>query len=336
MEGVALNTAQLPMQRMGWMDLLRGGAVLLVVVWHVVSVPSLYTGSEPSGVVGAFNNALSPFRIPTLLVLSGLLLERSLSKGATRYVAGKLRHIAWPYALWCVLITAASGSLASLTSPWFWLGGNILWYLAVLLFCYAAALLRPRWLPWGVCVVAPLVLLWVVEPGTNAVNRFLWFGAFFFLGATLKNHLETLQRRVPRWSVALLVMLALLGGAAVALGSVRQQTPAFFLISAAGILAVLWFAPRVPRSNITRVLGWYGRNSIVVYVAHALAMFATMTGLEAVGATESAAVLPLMIVVGFGLPTVLILVRDRVAWLFALPEPRTLTTPLNRSKAAGA
>lgn len=308
--------------RMEWMDLLRGVAVLLVVVWHVVSVPSIFTGIEPEGVLGALNDALSPFRIPTLLVLSGLLLERSLSKGPRRYVGGKVRHIVWPYILWSVLIVAASSSLASLASPGFWLGRNILWYLAVLIFCYGSAMLRPRWLPWGLCVVAPLVLLWVVEPGTNTVNRFLWFGAFFFLGATLKNHLETLQRRAPRWTVALLVMLALLGGAAVALGSVRQQTPVFFLISAAGILAVLWLAPRAPRSNITRVLEWYGRNSIVVYVGHAFAMFGTMRVLQAVGAAESAVVHPLLILAGFGLPTLLILARRRVAWLFVFPQLR--------------
>lgn len=305
-------------RRMTWMDLLRGVAVLLVVVWHVVSVPSVFTGAGPEGAAGALNDALSPFRIPTLLVLSGLLLERSLDKGVPRFVTGKLRHIAWPY----VLITTTSGSLEDMTSPWFWLGGNILWFLAVLLFCYGAAMLRPRWIPWGLCVVAPLVLLWIAEPSTNAVIRFLWFGAFFFLGTTLRSHLEVLQQRVPRWGAALLGMIALLGGIAVARGDVAQQAPAFFVISGAGILAVLWCAPRVPRSSITRVLEWYGRNSIVVYVGHAFAMFGTMRLLQAAGVAESAVVYALMALVGFGLPTFLILVRRRVAWLFAFPELR--------------
>lgn len=321
---MVLNESPQSGRRMEWMDLLRGSAVLLVVVWHVVAVPAMYEGSEPSGIVGAFNNALSPFRIPTLLVLSGLLLERSLSKGTKRYVTGKVRHIAWPYALWCVLITAASGSLTGLISPWFWLGGNILWYLAVLLFCYAAALLRPRWLPWGVCVVAPLVLLWVVEPSTNAVNRFLWFGAFFFLGVTLSRHLGQLQQRLPGWGAALLGVFALGGGAAVVLGHVTQQTPVFFMVSAVGILAVLWCAPRVPRTGLTKVLEWYGRHSIVVYVGHALAMFGTMRVLEAVGAAGSVVTIPLMVVGGFGAPTLLILVRDRIPWLFVFPEIRAV------------
>jgi uncharacterized membrane protein YcfT len=241
---MVLNETQPPKGRMEWMDLLRGGAVLLVVAWHAVSVPGQFEGVRPGYYIGALNTALSPFRIPTLLVLSGLLLERSLSKGPRTYVTGKLRHIAWPYVLWFSLIFASMGWLTSLAVPKVWLSGGILWYLVVLLFCYAVAMLRPRWLPWGLFALVPLAVLWILEPESGVLNRYLWYGAFFFLGAALRPHLAALQNRLPGWCAVLLALVTLGGGYAVVKRLIIAQTPAFLLLSVAGILFVLWCATR--------------------------------------------------------------------------------------------
>lgn len=320
---MVLNETQPARQRMEWMDLLRGGAVLLVVLWHALSVPEQFDGLETTKRIEQLNAAVSPFRIPTLLVLSGLLLERSLSKGRWRYLTGKLRHIAWPYALWLVLIFVAMGWLTRLAEPAVWLSGGILWYLAVLLFSYVVAMLRPRWLPWGLCILALLVPLWVLEPESGMLNRYLWFGAFFFLGTTVRPHLAALQQRMPGWGAALLAAVALVGGAAAVLGEVVYQTPTYFLVSVAGILFVLWCAPRIPSSPLTRVLQWYGRNSIVVYVGHALAMYVTIRVLVATGAHHSPVAYLWLAIAGFGVPTLLVLVRPRIEWLFVFPQPRT-------------
>ena len=84
-QGTAVNDTQRPGLRMTWMDLVRGGAIVLVVFWHAASVPDqLLDGAEPGYYVRKLNAALGPFRIPTLLVLSGLLVERSLAKGTWR------------------------------------------------------------------------------------------------------------------------------------------------------------------------------------------------------------------------------------------------------------
>lgn len=317
-----------PKGRMEWMDLLRGVAVLLVVAWHAVSIPEQFGGKETSDALQSFNAAVAPFRIPTLLVLSGLLLERSLSKGPWRYAEGKLRHIVWPYALWFFLIMASIDSLMTLTNPTNWLSGGILWYLVVLIACYAVAMLRPRWLPWAICVLAPLLLLWLLEPVSGAPQRFLWFGAFFFLGAALRPHLDTLQRRLPVWGGVLLGLVVVAGGVAAAEKHVIYQTPAYFVVSVLGILFALWLTPRIPSSPATRLLQWYGRNSIVVYVGHSFAVYLTYRVLAVLGAGESSIVIPALAITGVGVPTLLILVRRRIEWLFVFPvlrRPRTAT-----------
>ena len=71
--------------RMQWMDLLRGLAVLLVVVLHAAS----HGGAEVEGWT-LVNRHLTPFRMPLLMFLSGMLLHRSLAKPLPVYLWGKV------------------------------------------------------------------------------------------------------------------------------------------------------------------------------------------------------------------------------------------------------
>jgi hypothetical protein len=64
--------------RLAWMDAVRGGAILLVVTFHVeVAVTILYGADFP--VWNAVNGALAPFRMPTL----GLRLTENVAVGVS-------------------------------------------------------------------------------------------------------------------------------------------------------------------------------------------------------------------------------------------------------------
>ena len=84
--------------RMRWMDLLRGVAVLLVVVLHGSDIPR----ANGLGVERwtELNLYLEPFRMPLLMFLSGTLLPRSLTKSAGAYLWGKFASIVWPLMIW--------------------------------------------------------------------------------------------------------------------------------------------------------------------------------------------------------------------------------------------
>lgn len=121
-----------------WMDRLRGIAVLLVIAWHAFSIPTFFGVAMPATVLIA-NDALSTYRIPALLVLSGLLLRRSLAKPLPTYYLGKVRHIAWPFLVWSLIYWLANPGGVDGLSADYWLGGSYLWYLLVIGFCYAIA-----------------------------------------------------------------------------------------------------------------------------------------------------------------------------------------------------
>ncbi|RHZ90307.1 acyltransferase, partial [Cereibacter sphaeroides] len=79
------------------MDFLRGLSVLLVVVLHANTAN---IGGETVGWWAEVNRHLTPFRMPLLMFMSGMLLYRSLAKPLPVYIWGKFAAIAWPLAVW--------------------------------------------------------------------------------------------------------------------------------------------------------------------------------------------------------------------------------------------
>lgn len=302
-----------------WMDSLRGAAVALVVIFHAFGVPAVFGTPQPEWLGNVFD-LLAPYRMPTLLILSGMLLGRSLSKPLPAYTAGKVRSVLWPLLLWTVITLAVAADWKSFSNPWTWIGGAYhLWFLVVLLACYGLGVVCrgvPAW-------IIPLVMLVCLELGdfsTNVVNRVLWYGAFFFAGAALVRCAAWIQSR-GKW-------LPAIGGVAGAAWSVTfvfadltpELTVAQFLAPWPGLLGIIWAAPRLPRSGW---LEWMGRQSIVLYCAHFPAMIlATRLG-QAAGASTPA-VYALTLLLGFGLPLLLMRFRAQTDLLFVLPRLRFL------------
>ncbi|CAM4132261.1 MULTISPECIES: acyltransferase family protein [Helcobacillus] len=293
-------------KRLEWMDELRGLAIILVIVHHVLTVPAVLGGASPAW--QPVMDFLLPFRMPVMLALSGLLLPRSVAKPLRDFYAGKVQRILWPYVLWMVISCIVLLSPATLVSIWAWAGGAWhLWFLAVLLACYLVAPMT-RWIPAWVWPI-PMVIL-AQFPDTNAVVRVLWFGSFFFAGAALARWLDRWQG-VRAWAPCLLAVAAV---AAAVWMKGSDESIAGFLVSLAGILAAVWIAPRAPRS---RGLQFIGERSIVFYLAHFPAIGVAYL---LIGDVTWWVLGPLLLVVGIGVP--LALTRLSESFLFRLPVPK--------------
>lgn len=303
-------------QRFHWMDLLRGVAVILVVLWHVPSIPLTLGGADTPRWATQVLSALAPYRIPMLLFLSGMLLPRSIDKGMARYYAGKVRNVAWPYVVWMFVTCLILLRPEDLTKVWHWVGGAYhLWFLAVLMACYLVGPLTrfiPAWL-W----VLPMVLLSPI-PSTNALGRILWYGAFFFAGAAATALVARWQARGPALP-AIAAGLAIVYGVGVAMGDVPhgEESVLFFIPSMIGIAALLWFAPRAPRMPL---LERAGRNSLVIYLVHFPAIGAVCLVLRELGSPWSSwtVAYPLLLLAGLLGPLALLPLRNSM--LFTAPH----------------
>lgn len=305
-----------------WMDLLRGTAIVLVIVWHAPAIPRLLGYEIPAWLL-LVNNGLLPFRMPTLMFLSGMLLDRSLAKGAGRYYSGKLRALVWPYLLWSALhlLTFDHRSLAELVEPMRWFAVGYLWFLFFIMVYYLAAPLLVRLPDWLVPVGAAVASWWIDSP---QLSQMAYFAIFFFVGRIASRHVDTLiQLASNRVVVTCGVVIAVGFGTASALAPERLTYQAEFapfalicvFVGVAGAKAVLLRWDLAALRSI-------GRSSIVYYVSHFPIMHAVTSGAIALGIENVVVVALVNAVAALLLGWCLAALKQTppVSWLFAAPQ----------------
>lgn len=319
--------------RLEWMDLLRGCAILLVVVWHAPAVPALYGYDMPSWLRAA-NDALLPYRMPMLMFLSGLLLPRALAKPRAAYYAGKVQTLLWPYMLWALLHLLLYGGDHPLWHPRAWIGTGYLWFLfCIMVYYFVAPLLPQRLLVW----IVPLSLAASFVAEGFQETRLSYFAAFFFAGHFVARHPELLERLLRPGPVALWWTAAVGFGAVSALrGEELAYRGDLAVFGFAGVLAFVAAARAVtasPRARArTRWLSFVGRHSLVYYTSHFPIMIVVLHLLEAVGVHQVVAIAAAGLAASVALGTLAARWSGRapVSWLFRAPEP--LLAPLRGAR----
>lgn len=314
------------------MDLYRGFAVVLVTAHHASDET---TNPKILDAMHAFGD----YRIPALLLLSGILLPRSLAKPTGVFLDGKLRKIAWPFLVWSAIMLGIFGLENALDPRWWLLGEpSHVWYLNALIMYYLLGLVTVRVPPLLIAVVllaisVPAAML--ADPGAVPGTVWFrpWYGFFFFLGAALQPHLARVIA-LPWWIVAI-------AGAAsvpwvvhtIQSGDTLNEGILAALMAAVGLVVVMWVAPRVPRGVVARFFEWMGRHSIVIYLVHFPAMFAWhFIGFTAEGVVNYL----IMLALSLGAGIVAALLRPWSGFLYELPTRRRSREPVRADASARA
>ncbi|EXF25591.1 hypothetical protein BG28_11725 [Nesterenkonia sp. AN1] len=318
--------------RMRWMDLLRGVAVLLVVVLHGSDIPRANGLGVDQWI--QLNLYLEPFRMPLLMFLSGTLLPRSLEKSSVIYLWGKFASLVWPLALWLfgfgvLIYHGGPGELR------YWLGGDYLWFLMALTLCYLTGMLlkplvsRPRLLSaLGVVVFLIMVITRHFTQVDDAlVTRTLYYGAFFFLGAACMWILQRWARAPWPLIAALAVLMALLAHHGLESREFRAGSLYAVPTAVIGIAVILWAAPRLPAGRFNSFLQWVGRNSIVVYVCHFPIIILIHRGLIEIG-VDPVLHVAACTVGGLLLSLLVVWLRPWTRWLYVVPGNRRVSARL--------
>lgn len=249
------------------MDILRGGAVVLVVFFHAGNT------SQAPQFVQTVNDGLGSYRLAALFFASGLLLERSLAKGLVRFSAGKLRYLIWPYLVWTGLIMLPLIGLSRGLDPSWWIypRGSHTWFLMALATMYAVGYLTrsipPGWIALGFLVISQLVDRNGFELGAF-VHDVSWWGTFFFVGVVLARNIEA-ALSAPVWvfliGAGLTTVWFLLNAQP---DGPAAKTLLAAVMTAVGVWTVVWALARLPLVWPLPVLEWLGRYSIVTYLVH--------------------------------------------------------------------
>lgn len=315
--------------RILWMDAVRGTAILLLLIWHASAVPLLY-GQEMPEAIRAVNEFFLPYRMPTLMFLSGMLLTKSIRKPLPQYYVGKFAMIIWPYVIWLVIAKVTFLDVGDL--PWYhwraWYATSYLWFLFFIAVYYliAPAFRRlPAWVPVLAAAIGGLLL-----PHGGIEQRMAYFAIFFFAGNWLAQRPRALNALTHRRTILITAVPTIAFGIASCLWPEQLQytvwgAPASVLGTAC--LAAC-FAYLAQRDGRMRVLKFLGRSSIVYYVAHFPVMALLSSWL--VGAVDPITLAVINLVAALVVATGLALVRDRapIRWLFE--APRTMRRALTR------
>lgn len=280
--------------RYGWMDLMRGTAVVLVIMVHSQFAISIrYEGLWEW--IPTLLEYLAPFRMPVLMFLSGLLLIRSLDKGGRRFFAGKLKNIVHPYVIWTFVVVALYGARFVMLNeampeelfPLLILPYNYLWFLYCLIIYFIAAFflcrLRGAW-PTVIAAATYLLFYFVVshyapdfllipnedkpagvEPSLPA--KIVAYAIFFMLGGWLGENLDRFVAYTVNlkplivWGLAGLCLLGFML-------PFEPLSPAYILIALISLVPLMRLAMLGRLQRSTGALQWCGRNSIVLYVGH--------------------------------------------------------------------
>lgn len=259
--------------RMGWMDALRGLAVSLVILFHACQYAQTSGFGE---VIQVANQLVAPLRMPLMVFLSGLLVPRSLAKGAGPFLLGKVRGILHPYAVWTMILIALwTGPLGIMPFTWrrviesLWEPFDHLWFLLYLFWYYVLALItrpvRPA-LVAGATFAAAVVLTAL----TGETKQFAFLATFFLLGVDVAKYPSQWSDLLSRRVVHLLVVSAV--GLLVSLPFWRPTTDWYApqLMPAVSLVLVALWQWMTSRAHVPRfrVLEAVGRDSIVYYVVH--------------------------------------------------------------------
>lgn len=257
--------------RFGWMDTLRGVAILLVILHHAIDLSAMFSGVGVPDVVREFDVALLPYRMPMLLVLSGMLLDRALAKPLPRYYLGKVRTLLWPYAVWvCVfwLVVRPDGFPAWRE----WIATSWLWYIFYLALYFAVAPILAKLPVW-----MPPVLLWVVSAWVSDAEftSFLVYGGYFYAGRLLwRWRALGASLRHPLWALAGAALILVFSTAYVLQERgagypvpLRHEELLYAPVTVLTVLGFIAIARLIPDAW-TGPLRVIGRQSIVFYVIH--------------------------------------------------------------------
>lgn len=326
--------------RLLWMDVYRGLAVLLVVLLHA-QVALVDSGLTRSELVRDVNAAVGSFRMPGLLLVSGMLLTLSLRRPPRQYLAGKLRRIGWPWLLWTAVMLTFFGWGSALEPTW-WLNGAHTWFLSVVFVGYVLGLLLRKVPPF---LIAAALFAVAIRLDPDAIGgglhewalvaeRMTWFGGFFFVGAGLGRWREDLPR-IP-WPVMVLPALVTWDWARQAVVAGRypsEESWTAVTMSVVGVVTVLWLLARIPDNPVMRALAWVGRHSIVLFVVH----YPVIRLLRrTVDLPEGIAGVGLLFAAGAGVSLLLAAAYPWVKYLFEFPSSSRLVRAARRRPAASA
>ena len=269
-------------ERQHWLDVVKGIAILFVVMGHVGST---YGGELASRSFNVFHDFIYSFHMPLFMFISGYLFVSSLEKDYRTTSLSKLLAYGIPYIVFSVIYWAmktVGGAFVNnavsfkdlFLIPVFPL--SFMWYLYALLIMAELSLLIGRRDKRAVLVVALICrIVWeaaTMQKGftdswvndlilTDFIKNYIWFALGLVYGEKLAAWMRGINSHI-KLCVSILGVVLLIVIAATGLSKVAFIRILWGLI---GIAAIVCIGQLIDRNKCIEYLG---RNTMQIYLIH--------------------------------------------------------------------
>ncbi|MEO0882542.1 MAG: acyltransferase family protein [Pseudomonadota bacterium] len=328
--------------RIIWMDMAKGGSILLVVQFHLSYIVGQIT--PVNQIYWWLNDFLIPIRMPIFFVVSGYFARRSLQLPWRALLQKKTLFYFYIFSVWNVINFGIEAiyyphldhSFSALVSSWY-KPASILWFIWALMFYFVIAKLGGTKPSQRIVVVLVTLIGFIMVTAEFVVfeapvhNQVLVFTPFFLFGAWGFDFIKQFLVRRTGLVFLLSTFLYLAVRWAVEEPTGLGATISYFIQAALGVLAASTACILSESIALVRKpLSYIGQNTLPIYVSHVfianiVMFFLIPEWLLNLRGSEYYMV-PLMIVVSCFMALQIKFLSDLLGqkWLFQLPKPLAL------------
>ena len=276
--------------RINWVDYAKGLCITLFVMAEAVTGYARMTGQSSWMEFAAAWTA--PIVLPTLFLIAGLFLPRTLFGSKSTFFDRKVLRFVYFYLVWLVIqtvilyaldlawhpLTVINQLLAGLVQP-----ASGLWIIAMLALFHLCTWLVRLAAPAKILLVAALAqtahAAGLIQTGWLALDAFAQYYVFFFAGYYGADLVRRYADRLAEGFSDIPTALVIWAGINTVL--VAQNTAALPIVSLvlgfAGAFAIIAIAMLLAQSRHAAVMQYIGRAHFVIYLTYFLPMMAAQT-----------------------------------------------------------
>lgn len=273
------------MNRLIWVDNLRGMSVLAVIFLHCTIAVNGNAG-HLTVVSNIVNQLLDPVRLGLMFFVSGLFVESGLRKGVSLFFKNKVKSILYPYIVWVAIygglklifnsVSNNPQSPANIFLTHLSGGGDITWFLHTL-FIFFLVIFWVRKVPFYIVILVALILSYILPAipegslfsgfDNEHFNHSLYLFPFFYLGDLLVRRQLDIPDFIHRSSILLpsLVCFIVLSS----LNFFIDHKSTLQLLAPLALCSIPIFIYVALHLNM-KLVYFIGGNSIVFYLSHYL------------------------------------------------------------------
>lgn len=308
--------------RIEWVDYAKAISIILVVFHHSVfkELDSVFYHDA----LNTFDNMLNRVRMPLFFFIAGLFIHKALTSHISYFLKSKIYHFSYLFVLWA-MISFLFKDLAPYIVKGVYDGPKDImsflvvdppvWFIYALLIFFAVTRLARSYLPVVLCITVILYTLSAQSDEYIFLDKLVRFYPFFLMGYMINDVVKKLATRV---NYHLLLFMPLYFWAVITLSEWSNTPLGIFILSLGGIASGIIIAVLLTRSSAFSWLGYVGKNTLPIYVAHTIPVGVLREILPYVIPGQVALATIILVVSGVGLPLLASIISKKIGmgWLF--------------------